>query len=329
MGEYPDFTGILAAGLLCFFGFGAILGGMQEILLHAGMLVAIVLLGYALRRFGIVPKEAFGVVSKLVIWVTLPCVVIRNFARTTMDLQYLLMIAIGFGCMALLTFLGFFLNRKRAVSDQVFDMLNFTGFNIGCFALPYISGLTGASAVIAVCMFDAGSALGVAGGVNALCKSMQEGGRISPWKLIRQLGKSFLLMVYVVMIVLRLLNIPIPGVVVSFCDLCGAGNSFLAMLMIGLGMNLSIRPEQWKWIGKAILVRYGVAILLAFCFYRFLPFSQEVRLGASLAVLAPVASLAPPFTLERGGDYGLSSSWNTLTILISLALMTAVMLLTA
>ncbi len=302
---------------------------MEEILLQAGMLLAVILLGYCLRRFNVLPKEAFRIVSKIVIWVTLPCVVIKNFAATTMDGAYLSMIGIGFFCMALLAWLGYLLNRKKDVNTKVFDMLNFTGFNIGCFALPFISGLTGPAAVVAVCMFDAGSALGASGGLNILCKSMQEGKGVRIGRILLQLCKTFLVMVYVVMIVLRLLSVPIPSVVTRFCDVCGRGNSFLAMLMIGLGINLRIRRDQWKWIGKALLVRFGTAILLSFCFYRLLPFSEEVRLGASLAVLAPVASLAPPFTQERGGDYGLASSWNTLTILISLVLMTSVMLLTA
>ena len=74
---------------------------MLEILLQAGMLVAIIAMGYLLRRFGLVPKEAFLTVSHLVLYVTLPCVVIRNFARTELDASYLAIIMIGFCCMAL------------------------------------------------------------------------------------------------------------------------------------------------------------------------------------------------------------------------------------
>lgn len=294
------------------------------------MLVAVILLGYCFRRFGVLPENAFTVISRLVLRFTLPCVVIRNFARTTMDTKYLLMILLGFCCMALLAFLGYLLNIRKGVDAQVFDMLNFSGYNIGCFALPYVSGLTGAAAVMALCMFDAGNALGVTGSINAICRSMQEKGNgLAIKTILKQLSRSVLLIVYVVMVVLRLLHVEIPGIIVSFCDLCGAGNSFLAMLMIGLGMNLAIGRKQWKWIGKALLVRYGIAIILALAFYRFLPFSTDVKIGAALAVLSPVSSIAPAFTQERGGDYRLASSWNTVSILTSLALMTATMLLTA
>ena len=96
---------------------------MREILFQVGLLVAVIALGYVLKRTGVLPKEAFGVVSKTVLWVTLPSVVICNFAKTDMDPAYLWMIVIGFGTMALLAWIGYWINRKKSVNDQVFDMI--------------------------------------------------------------------------------------------------------------------------------------------------------------------------------------------------------------
>ena len=100
------------------------------------------------------------------------------------------------------------------------------------------------------------------------------------------------------------------------------------MLMIGIGMNLNIPKAKLKWLLKAAGIRFGFAILLGALLFFVLPFSTEVRLGIFLAILAPVSSLNPAFTREWGGDYELASSWNTVTILTSLVLMTVVMLLT-
>ena len=300
---------------------------MQDILLQAGILVAVIALGYLLRRFGVFPKESFGIVSKLVLYITLPCVVIRNFAKTDMEPAYLIIIGIGFLCMAAYTLIGYLINRKKGVDAQIFDMLNFTGFNIGCFALPYISGLLGPAAVVSVCMFDAGSALGATGGVAAICRSMKDGDRFRIRPFLKRFAKAFLPLVYITMILLRFLSVPIPSPVIRFCDLCGGGNSFLAMLMIGLGISLNIPKAKLKWILKASSIRFGFAILLGTLLYFVLPFSMEVRLGIFLALLAPVSTLNPAFTREWGGDYELASSWNTVTILISLVLMTIVMLL--
>ena len=301
---------------------------MQDILLQAGMLVAVIALGYLLRRFGVLPKESFDIVSKMVLYITLPCVVIRNFAKTTMEPAYLFIIGIGFFCMVAYTVIGYLINRKKDVNAQIFDMLNFTGFNIGCFALPYISGLLGPAAVVSVCMFDAGSALGATGGVAAICRSMKDGNRFRIGQFLKRFAKAFLPLVYITMILLRFLSVPIPSLIVRFCDLCGSGNSFLAMLMIGIGMNLNIPKAKLKWLLKAAGIRFGFAILLGALLFFVLPFSTEVRLGIFLAILAPVSSLNPAFTREWGGDYELASSWNTVTILTSLVLMTVVMLLT-
>lgn len=291
------------------------------------MLVAVIALGYCLRRFGVLPKEAFAVVSKIVVYITLPCVVVRNFARTEMVPAYLAVIGLGFGAMALYALIGYVLNLRRGAPAQVFDMLNFSGFNIGCFALPYISGLLGPEAVVAVCMFDGGAALGSGGGLCVLGKSMLDGGRFRFGAFFKRLLKAFLPCLYVVMIALRLLSVPIPGVIVRFCDLCGSGNSFLAMLMLGLALNLNIPRDKLRWILRALAVRYGTALLLGTLFWFLLPFPHDIRLGVILAVLAPMASLAPAFVRECGGDYELAGSWNTLTILVSLPLMTVAMLL--
>ena len=134
---------------------------------------------------------------------------------------------------------------------------------------------------------------------------------------------------YLAMLLLATLNLRLPGPVLEFAGLVGSANSFLAMFMLGLGMNLKIRRAQLRWIGKAFVLRFGISALLAAAFYFLLPFEHEIRLGAALAVFAPISSISAAYTGERGGDVGLASSWNTITILSSLVCMTVVLLLAA
>ena len=94
-------------------------------------------------------------------------------------------------------------------------------------------------------------------------------------------------------------------------------------------MNLNFRREHFRWIGRAFITRFGITALLAVLLYLVLPFGQELRLGLALVLLGPISSAAPAFTHERGCDYGLAASWNTLSILTSITLMTGVMLFTA
>ena len=59
---------------------------MLDILTRAGCFVAIIVLGYLLKKFGFFPDSAFTVLSKIVIRVTLPAAIALNYAGKTFDL---------------------------------------------------------------------------------------------------------------------------------------------------------------------------------------------------------------------------------------------------
>ena len=299
---------------------------MQEILTRACMLLAIIAIGYLMRRTGFLPESAFAVVSRLVLNVTLPCVVITNFAHIETSGALLIMFVFGFACNALFVALGYLAGRRGGLDGRIFCMLNFSGYNIGCLTLPYVSSLLGPTAVVSACLFDAGNSLWATGGTNAVCAALQQGGRLRLVPVLRRLGQSVTILAYMGMVLLSLLHVRLPGPVLEFAELVGSANSFLAMLMLGFGMNLDIRRAQLKWLGKAAAIRFGVSLALCLCFYYLLPFDQEIRLGAALAAFSPVSSISPAFTRERGGDVGLASSWNTIAIILSLLCMTGVLL---
>lgn len=291
--------------------------------------MCVILLGYLLKRFKVLPESAFAVVSKLVLKVTLPCAVITNFAHMDIAFDLLWLLPVGFLTCALFVGIGALNGRRRGRDGQVFDMLNFTGYNIGCFSMPYVSGLLGPAAVISTCLFDAGNALWATGGTNALCAAMQNGGRLRLKPVLKRLEQSMPIWAYLSMTLLCALKLRLPEPVLQFAETVGSANTFLAMLMLGLGMDLEIRRDRLRWLGKAVLLRFGVSAVLALLFLYLLPFAYEIRLGAALSALSPCSSISPAYIGERGGDVGFASSWNTIAILLSLLFMTGLLLLTA
>lgn len=299
---------------------------MQEIVTRACLLLAIIALGHILRRTGFLPKEAFFVVSRIVLNVTLPCAVITNFAHISVSGALLWMFPAGFLCNALFVGIGYLTGRRQGRQAQIFDMLNFSGYNIGCFALPYVSSLLGPTAVVSACMFDAGNAIWATGGTNAVCAAMQTGGKLQLKPVLRRLVRSVTILTYLIMLLLAVLDIRLPSPVLQFAELVGSANSFLAMFMLGLGVNLAFRRDQLRWLAKAAAVRIGLSLVLCLGFLYLLPFEFDIRLGVALAAFAPVSSISPAYTGERGLDVGLASSWNTISILLSLLCMTIVLL---
>lgn len=70
---------------------------MQDILIKAGCFVAIIILGYTIKKIGVLHQDDFMVLSKIVIRITTPAAIAVSFAGKEIDLSLLLLILLGFG----------------------------------------------------------------------------------------------------------------------------------------------------------------------------------------------------------------------------------------
>ena len=120
------------------------------------------------------------------------------------------------------------------------------------------------------------------------------------------------------MVTLNLLALTPPAPILSFARIVADGNAFLAMLMIGVGFKLDLDWNKLGHIGRVLAVRYGIAAVLALCYWFLLPFDRTVRLALVILAVSPIGSAVPGFTEEMQGDAGLSCSINSLSILISI-----------
>ena len=67
---------------------------------------------------------------------------------------------------------------------------------------------------------------------------------------------------YILMTVLTLLNLRLPAVVLSFAETVGNANSFLSLMMIGLGINLHMSRKQVKSAAKIVGTRLLISAAL-------------------------------------------------------------------
>ncbi len=294
---------------------------MAEIIVKAGGFVAIILLGYVLKRIGVFKQEDFSVLSKVVIRITLPAAIITSFAGQTIDASMLTLLFLGMGCGVLYILLGFLLNLKATPEQRAFEILNLPGYNIGCFTIPFVSSFLGPVGMVATSLFDSGNAFVCLGGAFGVAQSVKDGGKgLDIRRVLKALSKSVPFLTYITMVVLNLLRISLPQFVVSWAGTIGGANAFLAMFMIGVGFKLGGERSQYGAIARILGVRFGVGAILALIFYFVLPFELEVRQALVLLAFSPIGSAVPPFTAELGGDAGLSSAINSMAILISIVI---------
>jgi len=293
---------------------------MGEILTRAGCFVAIILLGYLLKKFKFFPDSTFGVLSKIVIKVTLPATIVTSFAGKEFDLSLLAIIALGLGANLVYIAIMFLLGRKQRREDLVFDVVNTHSYNIGTFTLPFVQSFLGPMGVVATSLFDTGNAFISLGGSYSIGSMIKDGAKFSFRRIGKSLVRSMPFMTYIVMLILALLHLTPPKPVMEFASIIGGANAFLAMLMIGVGFHLEMDREHLGRIAKILSVRYGFAVLVAlFCWF-VLPFQLEIRQALVLLVFSPTASASPGWTHELDGDVGLASALGSVSILCSIVI---------
>lgn len=285
--------------------------------------VSIIVLGYVLKRAGFFKKEDFYLISRIVVRITLPAAIVSNFSKISMDLSLLVFCVIGVVCNVVMVTIGYLLNLKGTKEEKAFDMLNLSGYNIGNFTMPFVQSFLGPVGFAATSLFDAGNAVMCTGVTKSAAIAVIGGeGNSSLGKTLKTLFSSIPFDAYIIMTLLSILNIKLPGAVLSFVETVGGANAFLALLMIGIGFELHADKKKLARVIRILVVRYGTALLFALGFYFLSPFSEELRMTIAIVVFGPVSSVSPAFTGEIKGDVELASAVNSLSIICSIVCIT-------
>ena len=301
---------------------------MAEILMKAASFVAIIAMGYCLRRAGFFKESDFGLLSKIVLKITLPAAIVTNFSKIELDPSMLGLALPGFLGGAFLILLALALNAHRSRDSRAFDILNLSGYNIGNFTMPFAQGFLGPMGVAATSLFDTGNAFVCLGGSYSLAVIAKgEKGGFSVQNIVRTMLRSVPFDTYLFMTILSLLHWRLSECVVNFSGIVGGANSFMAMLMIGVGFKVSGSRSQTGRIVKTLAIRYGVSAALAAAYLFLLPIGLEYRQALVILAFSPIASSSPAYTGLIKGDVGLASAINSLSIVISLVLITGALLL--
>ena len=294
---------------------------MLDLLVRAGCFIAIIILGFVLRRIGFFKENAFEVLSKIVIKITLPAAIIKNLAGSTIDASMFTLIALGFGGGLLYMVVGYLIHLRRGKEQQAFGLLNLPGYNIGVFALPFVSSFLGPAGVVAASIFDIGNSFVCLGGAYGIASCVKAGNGFDLKRVLKALGTSVPFLCYVVMLIVILLHLQVPGPILQLADIISSSNAFCAMLMIGVGFKLEANREQIGYVAKFIGLRFGIGLTLAAVFYFLLPFGQEARMALALLAVSPMSAAIPGFTRELGEDAGTSCTIGSVSIVVSIILM--------
>ncbi len=294
---------------------------MADILIRASYFILMIAAAYGLKKAGILSKEDGVALARVILNLTLPCAIIVSFRTFVFEWSYMMIPAISLGANILMLVAGYMISRNMDRNSKVFYMLELPAYNIGNFTLPFVSGLLGASGVVASCLFDMGNSP-MCIGLNAAITAMVVGaaGKNAVKSVLTIFTKpSF--DVYLIMTILALFSIHLPEKVYDFAGMISPANGPLAMIMIGLMLEFSSDRSKIKEVLIVNALRLVLAAAIAFLFFRYAPFSYEVRKAVAITAFAPISSASPAFVADLKGDVELVGFVSTVSIICSLALM--------
>ena len=316
-------------------------------------LLLIILAGYLFKRAGLFKDHDYRVIQTIIFNLVLPGAIVYSFATNPHDSSMLLISLFGLIVAFIPPVVVFLTSRHRPVQDRAFVMLNGSGFNVGCFCFPVVQAFLGTGAIVPAAMFDIGNCVMVAAGTNVMTQTLlhikpgtplteqyqgnaptlpyvklkdKDAKRLVRKALARNVFKGFFGSVpfdtYLMMIILMLANVKIPDLIATLVQPLSNANSFCAMLMVGMLMDLPSGRRDVLKLLEVIGWRLPFGIAFAAAAWLLLPFGAEIREAVAMCCLAPIAVFSTLFTDKVLGNAKLAGFTLSITAIISLLLMT-------
>ncbi|QIK72570.1 hypothetical protein G7070_10195 [Propioniciclava coleopterorum] len=298
----------------------------MDLVLKAATLVAIIALGYLVKRLGWLQGADFRVLSTIALRITLPCALIVGFDKFEIQPSLLWLSLFAFVTVVAGQVISWVVERRWGLRAQAFGVLNVSSFNIGLFVIPYLGAFLGPEAIVIASMFDVGNALSAAGVGYAWGLGLAAGRKPSILKFLNTLLHSPVFMTYLVLLLLGLFRIHLPGPVLGFAATVGAANTFIAMFMIGIGLEIVLDRRSYVVAARYLATRYAVVALAAIALWVLVPFSHMEKVVLTAVLVAPMAAMSSGFTAEADLDVSVSTFMTTFTVLVAIVAMPALLL---
>lgn len=299
---------------------------MENALITVTSFSAIIALGFIVARTMKLPEGFTDALSKIVFRFTLPCAIFHAFASNAFDASLLVLALVGLACTFIPWLIGTLITCKEDRDHRILMMMNISGFNIGCFVLPFAQALFPASAALTVCLFDAGNALMMSGGTFAFSSAvLNKNGSHTERAVLaaKRLFSSVPFDLYLILIAVSLAGVTFPEQVIKFIEPLSNANAFLAMFMLGLMVQFHLGRGKAFQLVRLLSLRFVLSAVMSAAVFFLFPFDLVTRTVLVALLWSPMGALGPVYTLWAKGDVGLAGFANVITILVGIAAMTA------
>lgn len=282
--------------------------------------IFIILIGYLIKKFKLFPQETGTVLSKLVMYITLPATILRVFLNSVLSRELFILPFVSF-FLGVFIFLIGFLFVKNVNLDKRLKwtlLIGICGYNVGLFSYPFIKILYGDEGLLYMAMFDIGNSFIVFGLSYALSLIAEDGIKFNSLPIIfKKVILFFPLDIYIISLLLNLLNIKVPNLFINLISQLSLPNSPLALLTIGYFLDFRLNKEELKALIYGLTLRFLPGIVLSFLLFFLFSDSLIIRI-ISIGSLLPAPLVVVIYSNEKKLNVKFASFYVSISILIGI-----------
>ena len=283
--------------------------------------IIIIVLGFLIKRFGWLGEDEGAGLSRLIINVTLPSLIIYSFHDLTIEPSLLLLVFRGVFYGFILMGVGFLFFRKKVGKKKGMLLMMMPGLNIGLFAYPLVEGLFGQEGIQFFGMLDVGNAL-ITFGMCYLLGSYYSGQNqaFDFLSIAKKLMRSVPLMTYLIVFSLSVLNVQLPIIIIDAAEVISRANMPLSLIVLGMFIHIQMDKSKRQDLIQFLSARFGIGIVIGFACYYLLPFSEMVRLTLLIGAILPLPLAHLPYAVTFDYDRRFVGTASSFSLVISFVL---------
>lgn len=290
--------------------------------------LAIISLGYIIKRIKIIKEKDGEVLSKIIFNITLPAVILKYTTSVQFELSLILLPIVNISFGIIMALIGLIISRKKKRAIKGLMIMTMIGFNVVHFSFPLVEGIWGESGMQLITLVDAGNAFSIFVlsyilGTIYSPKNEIEDNSISVKYLGKKLLRSVPLLTYAAALIINFSGVVIPAFFNELIDIIARANVALSLLLLGILLRFKFERTEWTTILKVLIIRYSVGIFFSICLFFLLPasiFDSLFRTIIAISLILPIGVAIIPFSIELGYNEKVTTMLVNLSLIISFIL---------
>lgn len=280
------------------------------------------LIGYSLKRFGVLKKEEAGVLIRLVFYLMSPAVIITSMSSMKFS-ETLIYYPISAICIHIfMYFLTLIIANKLKISDK--EKVIFRGSTLimnMTFVLPFFIVFFGEENVYLLSLFDAGNLLMVTTVVYSIFIT-NSGSLLNKIKTVL---KSPLIISMIIGALLNITGIRLPkGVEITIQNIASITGT---VIMIALGAYFTPKFSKLKLSVIVILVKMLGVLFIGTILGKVLPIDEMGKMLILLGAISPVGNNVLSYALITDGDVEMATNVISLSNIVSFIAISVLLLI--